>query len=183
MNNVTKIKDFKRRHLARKFKELGFTKGAEIGVRTGKFSRVLCEENDSLHLMSIDPYIVGYEDVRARKIGIDKQEKFYQGAKELLGNYNCSLIRKESLDAVRDIPYESLDFVYIDGNHQFDYVMCDIIEWAKRVRKGGIVAGHDYFKFRDAEVVEAVNIYVKVHNIKELFLTDERTPSWWFIRE
>jgi len=165
------------------FNKLGFKYGAEIGVRTGKFSETMCQEINGLKLLSIDPYSLPYEDVRSSRIGKKGQEKFYNEAKERLKPYDCQLIRKESLIAVQDIPYETLDFVYIDGSHQFDYVMCDIIEWAKRVKKGGIVSGHDYFKFRDADVVRAVNIYVKSHGIKELFITDERTPSWWFRKE
>lgn len=180
---MTKIEGFKRRDLARKFKDLNLIEGVEIGVRTGKYSKVLCDENKDLHLYSVDPYIMGYEDVRAQQIGMEKQERFYQEAKKMLSPYNCELIRKESLDAVKDFEYESLDFVYIDGNHQFDYVMCDIIEWAKRVKKGGIVAGHDYFRFRCADVVDAVDIYAKIHKVDEIYLTDEKTPSWWFVRK
>jgi len=180
---MKKIKKFKRRDLAKLFKEKGFTKGAEIGVRTGKFSQVLCEENPQLHLLSVDPFDLVFDDIRSHKIGIKGQKKFFKDATEKLKNYNCTIIKKESLQAVQDIPYESLDFVYIDGSHQFDYVMCDIIEWAKRVRKGGIVSGHDYFKFRNAEVVDAVDIYTKIHKIKNGFLTDEKTPSWWWIKK
>lgn len=168
---------FKRRQLSRMFKGVG----AEIGVRSGRFSEVICQEGDIKHLYSVDPYDLPYQDVRSHRIGLKRQLKFYDQAVERLKKYNCSVIKKESLQAVQDIDYESLDFVYIDGSHQFDYVMCDIIEWSKRVKIGGIVSGHDYFKFRDADVVAAIDIYCKIHKIN-IQLTDERTPSWWFIK-
>jgi hypothetical protein len=84
------------------------------------------------------------------------------------------------MDAVRDIELESLDFVYIDGNHSFDYVMQDLIEWSKRVRRGGIVSGHDYYHFRNAGVVEAVDVYTHCHGIKEWFLTNEQKSKSFF---
>ena len=61
--------------------------------------------------------------------------------------------------------------------------MTDIIEWSKRVRSGGIVAGHDYFRFRDSGVIQAVDIYTHMHKIHEWFVTDEREPTWFFVKE
>ena len=178
-NNKNVKKSFKRGDLAKMFKG----EGAEIGVRTGAYSEVICKNGKPTKLYSIDPYALPYQDKRSRTIGKERQEAFYQEAVERLKPYEfCRIIRMESLEAVASFEYESLDFVYIDGSHAFDYVMCDIIEWAKRVKPGGIVSGHDYYKFRDAEVVIAVDTYCKVHGIK-IQLTDERTPSWWFIKK
>ena len=170
---------FTRRDLAKLFEGAG----AEIGVRTGAYSQTICKYGKPTELYSIDPYALPYRDKRSRLLGAERQEAFYQEAVERLKPYEfCRIIRMESLEAVASFEYESLDFVYIDGSHAFDYVMCDIIEWAKRVKPGGIVAGHDYYKFRDSEVVMAVDIYCKVHGIK-IQLTDERTPSWWFTKK
>ena len=68
--------------------------------------------------------------------------------------------------------------------------MLDIIVWAKKVKKGGIVSGHDYCHFTKSGVVEAVNKYTEIHKI-ELNLTprnrsghkDDRQPCWWFIKK
>jgi hypothetical protein len=38
----------------------------------------------------------------------------------------------------------SLDFVYIDGNHDYESVRQDIALWTPKVRSGGFVGGHDY---------------------------------------
>jgi hypothetical protein len=38
----------------------------------------------------------------------------------------------------------SLDFVYIDANHAYDYVVQDIELWYPKVKKGGFICGHDY---------------------------------------
>ena len=39
---------------------------------------------------------------------------------------------------------ESLDFVFIDGNHEYDFVFSDIKNWLPTVKCGGVLAGHDY---------------------------------------
>jgi hypothetical protein len=178
--NIKKIKGKKRRHLAIDFCNLGFTKGVEIGTCHGTFAAVLCENNPNLMLKTIDPYIAVYQDRRTQRIGNEKQEGLYKQAKKRLKHYNCEIVRKHSLEAVIDYPYESIDFVYIDGSHEFDYVMCDIIEWGKRIKKGGIVSGHDYVKRSKVRVIRAVDNYAEVHGVKEVYITDETSPTWWF---
>jgi hypothetical protein len=91
------------------------------------------------------------------------------------------IIRKRSLDHVKDVPDGSLDWVYLDGFHEFDWIMQDIINWVPKVRKGGIVAGHDYYPFYRSGVIEAVDVYVKTHNIHEWYLTRERHSSFFWV--
>jgi SAM-dependent methyltransferase len=179
---INKKRGYDRKDLARGYAKLGFTKGVEVGVRWGYYSRTLCSRNKKLHLVSVDPYSVGYQDIRAARVGMKKHERIYKAALERLKPFNCKLVRKTSLEAVLDFPYESIDFVYIDGCHQFDYVMCDIIEWGKRVRRGGVISGHDYYRFINANVVDAVDIYCRIHKVNKINITDEKTPSWWFKR-
>jgi predicted O-methyltransferase YrrM len=89
------------------------------------------------------------------------------------------------MEAVKDFKDESLDFVFIDGNHQYSYVLEDITEWSKKVRSGGIVSGHDYFEFLDNGVIRAVNEYVKQYpQIKLNITTTHKRPKntycfWW----
>ena len=40
--------------LAKHFASLGFTKGAEIGVADGRYSKILCETIPSLKLIGVD---------------------------------------------------------------------------------------------------------------------------------
>ena len=87
------------------------------------------------------------------------------------------------MDAARTLPDESLDFVYIDANHDFDHCMEDLIAWSRKVRSGGIVAGHDYDRPHRKGVVPAVDAYTKAHRIQEWFLTDQkREASYMWVK-
>jgi predicted O-methyltransferase YrrM len=39
---------------------------------------------------------------------------------------------------------KSLDFVFIDANHNYEFVYEDIKIWLPKIKSGGILAGHDY---------------------------------------
>lgn len=177
-----RLKTWDREKLIRLFKELEFTKGAEIGVEKGKFSEYMLKTIPNLDLLCVDSWTPG-EDRMSQAVGLRFAAEREAEARARLANYpRAKIVKGFSMDIVRDIPYESLDFVYIDACHDFDFVVQDIVEWAKRVKKGGIVAGHDYYKFRSAGVIEAVDAYIKCHQIRLAFLTKELTPSWFFLR-
>lgn len=171
---------FKRGSLARIFAELGFTRGVEVGVADGRYSEALCKNIPGLELTCVDPWEKYHGNPRGGPQ--EQHDGNYEKAQARLAPYNATLVKAFSLDAVRDIPLESLDFCYIDGNHSFDWVMTDIVEWAKRVKRGGIVAGHDYYDFRWAGVVQVVNAYTQAHNIKNWYVTDEREPSFFWAK-
>jgi predicted O-methyltransferase YrrM len=148
--------------LIRHFNTLGFKTGAEIGVAQGFVSEFMCKNIPGLKLYCIDAW-EWYPHNRWLPKG--RAERHYERAKSRLAPYNAILIKKYSMDAIKDIPDNSLDFVFIDANHDFDHVMEDLINWTKKVRKGGIVSGDDYFVFKGAGVIEAVNAYTKAHGI------------------
>jgi len=100
-------------------------------------------------------------------------------------DFTVEIIRKTSIEAVKDVPDGSLDFVYIDALHEFDPVMMDLIEWVPKVRKGGIVAGHDYSNvFYQFGVIEAVRAYTYAHNVYHWYVTDmDHHPSYFWVKE
>lgn len=168
------------------FNEKGYKVGAEIGVAEGRFSEILYQSIPGLQLFCIDPW-TPYEGSWRGK---DYQKGAYQQAVERLSKYNAKLIKKNSLEASFDIQDNSLDFVFIDGCHRFNYVMLDIILWNQKVRKGGIVSGHDYCHFKDSGVVEAVNAYTQTNKIELNIISrnnesfkDDRQPCWWFMKK
>ena len=182
---VTEMKD--RNELARYFNTLGFKVGAEIGVWDGRYSQILCENIPGFKLICVDAWKAYFDNSQD---GTQAElNKALRTTLNRLKNYDVTIMMKWSLEAANEIENESLDFVYIDCNHKFDYVMEDIIQWSKKVRIGGIISGHDYWKIRDFGVVEAVDTYVKVHGYKlniagadGIFEGRRFGPSWWFVK-
>lgn len=57
---------------------------------------------------------------------------------------NIIKIRKTSIEAAKDFEDESLDAVYIDAEHDEDSVREDIRAWRPKIKRGGILSGHDF---------------------------------------
>lgn len=134
------ILDVGRDDLPEFFKEMGYKVGVEIGVAKGEFTEKFCQAG--LKMYAVDPWLEypGYDSkgVQAR---LDKE---YEETKERLAPYDCTIIRKKSVEAAQDFEDESIDFVYIDGHHAFKFVAEDIYEWSRKVKKGGCISGHDF---------------------------------------
>lgn len=172
-----------REELALYFKDLGFEQGAEIGVEQGVFTEVLCKTG--LKIYAIDAWAVykGYRD----HVNQEKLDGFYENTKKKLAMYDCEIIKAFSLDAVKKFKDESLDFVYIDCNHEFQHATNDIAEWSKKVRKGGIVSGHDFKRFggkfglNSCHIKDVVPAWCYAHQLK-LQITKENNPSWFYVK-
>ena len=62
-----------------------------------------------------------------------------------------------SLRASRCYDDGELDFVFVDAAHDEASVRIDILAWLPKVRRGGVLAGHDYDAETDPGVVAAVD--------------------------
>jgi len=171
--------------------ELGYTKGAEIGVSEGYFSEKMFEAIPNLELYCVD----SWERYRGNRFDKNQNEhdRKYQIAVDRLSKYPAKILRERSMNAVVTIPDKWLDFVYIDGNHAYDYVMEDIIGWNRKVRSGGMIIGDDYYHMEKGGVFEAVNDYTRYHNIKFNIIDPrpygikdrgyDEQPTYWWIKE
>jgi hypothetical protein len=54
-------------------------------------------------------------------------------------------IRNNSIEASNQFEDNSLDFVFIDASHEYEDVKKDIQTWLPKIKKNGILAGHDYY--------------------------------------
>lgn len=168
-----------RNALALVFSEMGLSEGAEIGVERGLYSEVLLSmPNLKLHLIDPLEAYAGYRE----HVSQEKLDGFYDECRERLSGKNYVFHRKYSQDAVRDFGDGSLDFVYIDANHEFTHVTNDIAAWEKKVRVGGVIAGHDFNRNKKKDYVchvkDVVQAWTYAHGITEWFVTSDKSPSW-----
>lgn len=147
---------------------------AEIGVNKGYNAFHICNTIQPKILYLIDPWNDFIDVDSAEIIG----EAQFLLTKALLERFTyCNFIRKTSIEAVKDFSDESLDFVYIDANHSYQSVLDDINAWYYKVKKNGVLAGHD---FTTNSVCDAVLKYCNTNKIKNLF---HAAQDWWFIKE
>lgn len=187
-----------RPNLALWFNEWGFKEGVEVGTYRGQFAEVLLKSNPNLHLTCVDPW-TPYEGYNEHQGKFRAMNKYYEDAKARLKPYNCTLMREYSALAAEQIEDESLDFVYIDGNHTLPYVIQDLYSWEPKIKKGGVLCGHDYLRFdwlTGLQVVEAVNAYMSANRIKQWYVLGRPRPytkdphklnkyarSWMWVKE
>ena len=132
------------------FNEMGYKRGVEVGVYKGEFSEVIAKTFKG-DLYSVDPWSI-YKDYGNSR-GLRRMDAQFKMAYERLRPYkNAHVIRATSMEALNYFEDESLDFVYIDGNHQFAYVAEDIYHWAVKVKQGGVIAGHDYAHYKSNSI-------------------------------
>jgi len=125
--------------------------GAEIGVFGGDLSQRLLRRAD-LDLYMVDswtsvhkPQYAESEDFHAT-LTQEQQDQYYEitRAATAFAGPRAKIIRKDSVEAAKDIPDRSLDFVFIDADHSYEGCLADIKAWLPKVKFGGYICGHDY---------------------------------------
>ena len=118
--------------------------GVEIGVKEGEFSEILLNSWKCSKLYLVDPWEDQDTDIYDETI--HNHESNYMKTKNRLLKFNdkIELIKDYSENAVKKIEFNSIDFIYIDGNHSYNAVKDDLEQWYEKVKKGGIIMGDDY---------------------------------------
>jgi len=123
-------------------------KCVEVGVHSGKHAREMLEHLPTAQFFLIDSYDVNnstFQDSGKPPKTEAERLTFIQAVIDSLTPYGnrAHLIIKDSEEAAKYFDDESLDFVYIDAQHEYAAVMKDIRTWWPKVRKGGILSGDD----------------------------------------
>jgi hypothetical protein len=160
--------------LAELFAELGYTKGAEIGVDRAYYSVVMLEKNPSLSLVLVD----AWQGQRGGEHCLDAYKRLAPYRE--VGRVDIQ--RDKSLIVAKTVPPDSLDFVYIDSQRDFNAVMMDLIEWGRKVRPGGMISGRGYCHLFETGVVRAVDAYTEAHYIRDFYITRDIEPNYFFIK-
>jgi len=124
--------------------------GCEVGVEKGTHAENILKELDIKRLYLVDSYTPFYQWEK-QPVNAEMHNDYKRLSLERLKKWEKKIvwIYKTSEEACKEIPDNSLDFVYIDANHQYEYVIEDIKFWDPKVKDGGwsywyMIAGHDY---------------------------------------
>ena len=153
--------------------------GVEIGVYRGENSFDMLANLKIEKLYLIDPYEDYYGGCWESRKKQSEYDDIYNTITKKLIPYKdkVEVIRKKSCDAIDKIP--EVDFVYIDGNHEFDYVLQDIALYYPKIKEGGVLSG-DNLEYKDVANVVTQFFY---YNKMKLWASTRRISfEWWGIK-
>jgi len=168
--------------------------GIEIGVRIGEFSEILLRNTKLKQICFLDAWKEYPPDLYQDLANCSQQEQDQRYAITVnkLKRYGdrARIIRKDCVDAVNDFEDCYFDFIYIDANHEYQYIKRDINDWYPKLKAGGLFSGHDYIddcvKSNGSFGVKgAVNEFCSSHSVKPystLAPAHQHTPSWYFVK-
>ncbi len=129
--------------------------GVEIGVWAGDLSAAILRAVRPARLHLLDPWAFApdepYEQAWYGGARAGSQADMDEVYKRVLQRFQTEIAdgvvvihRAPSAEAAARFEDASLDWVYVDGNHLYEYVWTDLELFAPKVRPGGLLAGDDY---------------------------------------
>ena len=126
---------------------------AEIGVWKGAFTDQILTMVEPTRLHLIDPW--QFDGSAANqwfggRSGHAKaqpdMEQMYRSIIDRFGSLpNVAVHRATSSQIAPTLPDDYFDWIYVDGNHSFGYVLADLWDYLPKVKRGGFLAGDDYW--------------------------------------
>jgi len=152
---------------------------AEIGVATGRLSKIILENNKPKKLVLIDAwknFDLGYAD--DNMVTEDKHESRYQSVKKMFeGNKEVSIVRDFSTAAAEKFDDNYFDWVYVDADHSYEGCLKDLQAYDSKVKQDGYIWGHDWlagtYTKKGFEVNRAVTDFVESKGYILSFITNE----------
>jgi hypothetical protein len=144
----------------------------EVGVLRGAFSNHLLQCNPS-RLSLVDPWKKYDHEIFSdyKNFTQETYDLLFESVKKKFAHLNnVSIIREESTTACKRFSEGSLDLVYIDANHDYEYCYEDLVAWWGKVRPGGLLCGHDY---QHKGVNKAVKRFVSEYGLSPNYETTQ----------
>ncbi len=153
--------------------------GAEIGVHTGSFSQKILNSISPKELHLIDPWEHQTSDTYAEALyggqaedGQNTMDERYSAVcnrfSQEVQTGQVKIHRGYSADILAKFPDEYFDWIYIDGNHLYEYVKKDLELSFKKTKANGLITGDDYVSggWWKGGVKQAVDEFKKRKDIK-----------------
>ncbi len=129
----------------------------EIGVWKGLSIKYLAEKvkNKPIKIYGIDTF-KGTPGEHDDDIDVINNNLFAKFLKNVEGT-GIEAISGRSDEVHILFQNKSIDFLFIDADHHYESVKTDLYNWMPKIKKGGIISGHDYAVGGECGVIPAVN--------------------------
>lgn len=149
----------------------------EVGVFEGNFSKLIMQNKPSIEkYYMLDPWknLSNWNKPANRSDEVFSQ--IYQTAINNTNDFSNKriILRDECKNICNEIPDESLDVVYIDGDHTLRGITIDLHMMLPKVKPGGIISGDDLAKnifrhgpsYSPTQVFPYVLYFAECHNFE-----------------
>jgi len=156
-----------------------FTTFVEVGVWKGHGVIYLAKSLknrgvDRAKIIAVDLFddIKIYQGTLYRKDAENLMKMFDKNIKEAGVEKTVKKIKGVSWEMAKNIKNKSVDLVFIDAGHSYDEVKKDIKAYFPKIKKGGIMSGHDAL---NKNVLSAVHDYFGKDNVEVI----KRADTWY----
>jgi len=161
--------------------------GAEIGVWRGEFAEELAKTT-AAKIYLVDSW-QQYKEYHADMCS--PSETYEQALAEVKQRFareitfgRVEIVRAFSVMAALNHETPMLDWIYLDANHQYEFVLADLIAWSWRIKLGGCIMGHDFCERPEERfgVIRAVEEFCEKFNWRLVGTTEEPVGSYVLYR-
>jgi hypothetical protein len=140
----------------------------EIGSHLGESTTIFLAYEQIKKMYCVDPW---NQNPIYEKTFDTRLQPFIQSKK-------CLKLKEFSQQAAEKFSNNSIDMVYIDGNHEYEHVKFDIDTWYKKIIPNGILSGHDYTSAHPGTKL-AINEFINKEKLELFTFLDS---SWYIIK-
>ena len=130
--------------LAPLIKNLDISNGVmlEVGVYQGEAMRQFMDSGKFKRYFGVDWWCRNFIDPHEKWLEcVEAGEAVFD---EVAKKYPVVKMKMTSAEAAGYFSHYVFDFIYIDGNHNYEFIKQDIELWWPKVKVGGYFGGHDY---------------------------------------
>ena len=198
------IDDFWSNHFEKENKETSWTYGhfqnlitsksklenelivVEVGVARGGHIRHLLDNfGDNIkELYGVDPYLSGFDETDSFS---NKKQKEYDNLFLWVTEKYCKHdkykhFRDSSVKIIDNFKDNSVDAIYIDGDHTYEGAKSDIEIWLPKLKIGGLIAGDDIYTKHCPGVKKAVEELIPEYKV-QMRSNGNKRPTWYWVKK
>ena len=146
---------------------------AEIGVNRGNFSKIILKIVKPKKLYLIDPWKSDENQIKMD----ENYNKTLKRVKNEIESGQVILKKGSSLDVLSKFEDNFFDWIYVDGDHRYEFVKKDLDLCYSKIKKNGFITGDDYnhqWGLKKRQVAKAVDEFINKNIVDMIQLKNEQ---------